>query len=166
MRGFLITAALVLVAIAVGVSIESGSHPAGLFGTGQAAFIAAFPEQPSLTTYENPNMGFGSFEPGVFSEVRLWGAGSPSSVLVGSFRGTPAQALTALLSTARLFHGVVTLNKAKQMRFVSHLKAKGVPPWEVGVVEVCGTEVFYALGSGDSYVAASLTPSSFRIPAR
>ena len=137
---------------------------AGLFGTGQTAFIAAFPEEPSLTTYENPNTGFGGFEPGVFSEVRLWGAGSPATVFVGSFRGTPAQALTGLVSTGKFFHGVVTLNKAKSVRFVLHLIGKEVPPWQVGVVEVRDAEVFYALGSGDSYIAASLMPLSLRLP--
>ena len=49
--------AVVLAAIGIGVGIESGSHPAGLFGTGQHAFIAGFPEQPSLTTYVNPDWG-------------------------------------------------------------------------------------------------------------
>ena len=85
-RGFLITSALVLAIIGIGVGIESGSHPAGLFGTGQSAFIAAFPEQPSLATYESPNLGFGYFEPGVFSEVQLWGSDSSSSVLVAELQ--------------------------------------------------------------------------------
>ena len=174
-RGFLITSALVLAIIGIGVGIESGSHPAGLFGTGQSAFIAAFPEQPSLATYESPNLGFGYFEPGVFSEVQLWGSDSSSSVLVGSFRGTPAQALADLVKTAKLHHSPVPVNGGVASVSINHGTASTrliwrvndpgvVPPWEIAIVEVRGVEVFYAVGSGDSYASANLTPSSFRLP--
>jgi hypothetical protein len=51
------------------------------------------------------------------------------------------------------------------MRFVWHIPNNPeLPPWTIGVVEVRGTEVFYALGDGDSYTAANMTPSSFRLP--
>lgn len=166
MRAFLMLSAVVLAAIGIGVGIESGSHPAGLFGTGQHAFIAGFPEQPSLTTYVNPDWGFGGFEPGVFSGFQLWGAGAPSSVTVGRFRRTAKEALADLRKTAKLWHSVVTFDGGiASTRFVWHNPNNPeLPPWTIGVVEVRGTDVFYALGDGDSYAAANLTPSSFRLP--
>jgi len=171
LRGFLIVTALVLAVIGIGVGIESGSHPPGLFGSGRAAFIAAFPGEVSLATYENPNMGFGCFEPGVLSEVQLWGAPSSAAFVdVSSFRGTFAQALADLVRTAELHHSVVTVNRGvASTRLLWHIRDPGVvPPWSIAVVEVRvearRVEVFYALGSGDSYAAADLIPSSFRLP--
>ena len=51
------------------------------------------------------------------------------------------------------------------MRFVSHaLHHPEVSPWTVGVMAIRGTDFFYGLGVGDSFAAANLTPSSFRLP--
>ena len=119
-------------------------------------------------------MGFGYFEPGVSSEVQLWGSDSFSSVLVGSFRGT-AQALADLVKTAKLHHSPVPVNGGvasvsinhgtASTRLIWHVNDPGVvPPWEIAVVEVRGVEVFYAVGYGDSNVSANLAPSSFRLP--
>jgi hypothetical protein len=165
-RGFLITSALILAIIGIGVGIESGSHPAGLFGAGKTAFIAAFPEQPSLTTYESPNTVFGDFGPGVPSEVQDWGSpNSPSFVEVSSF-STFAQALADLVKIAKLHHLPVSLDRGvDSTRIIWHVHDPAVEPWSIAVVEVRGVEVFYALGEGDSYASANLLPSSFRLPA-
>ncbi|MGD0983004.1 MAG: hypothetical protein ABSA65_04190 [Acidimicrobiales bacterium] len=47
-RAFGMLSAAVLAVIGIGVGIESCSHPTGLFGSGQDAFVVAFPGQPSL----------------------------------------------------------------------------------------------------------------------
>ena len=164
-RGFLITSALVLAIIGIGVGIESSSHPAGLFGTGQTAFIAAFPEQPSLATWESPNKVLGDFEPGVRSEVQAWGSpDSPSFVEVSSF-STFAQALADLVKIAKLHHLPVSVNRGvASTRIIWHVHDPAVEPWSIAVVEARGVEVFYALGQGSTYTSANLLPSSFRLP--
>lgn len=165
MRAFLITAAMVLAVIGIGVGIMSSSRfPPSLFGTGRYAFVAAFPEKPSLTIYEHPDMGFGGFKPPVFASERLWEGGA-GSVSVMSFSGTATAAYADLVATAKLHHSVVHVDRGLAWtRLVWHIPHNpDVPPWAVAFVEVRGTEVFYALGSGDSFVAADLTPSSFRL---
>lgn len=60
--------------------------------------------------------------------------------------------------------GVTFGNGVTSIQFVSHIAHnREVPPWTVGVIKARGTEVFYALGMGDSHAAANLTPSSFRL---
>ena len=139
--------------------------PAGLFGTGQTAFIAAFPEQPSLATWESPNKVLGDFEPGVRSEVQAWGSpDSPSFVEVSSF-STFAQALADLVKIAKLHHLPVSVNRGvASTRIIWHVHDPAVEPWSIAVVEARGVEVFYALGQGSTYASANLLPSSFRLP--
>jgi hypothetical protein len=165
-RAFLIVSALVFAAIGVGVDFESGSHPAGLFDNGSSGFIVHFPARPTVTTYKDPSFGFGGFAPGAFREVRLWDAGS-ASVLVCSFKGTASEARSDLLLTAAGAHSkLISRSGVLATTLVAYNPTDPfIPAWQVGLVEVRGTKVFVALGSGSSYAAADALSSTFRLPA-
>ena len=112
-------------------------------------FITAFSQQPTAKTYPQPDQGFGGFDS--FSHCSCGERRHQARCGWERSRGGEG-GLADLIKTAGMCGGGVTFgNGVTSIQFVSHIAHnREVPPWTVGVIKARGTEVFYALGMGDS----------------
>jgi hypothetical protein len=165
MRRVLVTALVLVVAISLSVGLWVATSGPRNYPYDGVSFEAAFPSSPTFTALAKPHWGLGGFPSSAFEKVAMWRAGM-SSVVVAKLEVGKEQLLTDLRATAKIWKTSITNNDGIWMvKFTSHVKHGGssVEPWCHGVIEVSGSEFFYALGTGKSLKMASQFVPTFHI---
>ncbi len=165
MRRLFVTAMVLVCAIVLAVGLWATIGSSNHYHLGSASFTATFPSSPSLTTAANPDWGLGGFPSSSFKETATWRAGT-SSVVVAKLNVTKEQLVTDLRSSAMIWKGSLKNNNGTWiLTFTSHVKHGGshVEPWYHALIEVRGSDFFYALGSGRSLRLASEFVPTFRV---
>lgn len=155
-------AAVVIIALVVPTLIVV-THTSDDYASGDLAFTAGFPTSPKQ--FLSPNWEMGRFTASAFKSVRIWSADG-EGVLVAPIRAPRAKVVEELLATSKLVQGRVRRRDGVLvMTFHSHVRNGGdtIAHWYDGLIELRGSQFFYALGTGSSLNSAQEFIRTFHV---